>query len=112
MFDKPLPPFRIYDRQLSPLCEGYALWEPDPGREMYDHVSIGDVGYIQYGYFVRMFNVFLPWNDPLNNKLGKLKHYECMRVGDDPCSKTRTSPFAKTTYHSRSVTTQAVQGSE
>jgi hypothetical protein len=100
-----LPPFTVYNQQLSSLCHGHALWEPDPGL-LYDHVSIGDVGYIRNGCFVRMLNVLLPWNHPLNGKLGKLEPYDCMGVDDDPFINTRTSTFGKITYYSRYVTTQ------
>lgn len=51
----PLPPYAVYSQHLA-LCHGYALWEPDPSQ-LYDHVSIGDVGYVRdgLGYFIRMF---------------------------------------------------------
>jgi hypothetical protein len=40
------------------------------------HVSIGDVGYLDNGAFMRMFNVTLPWDDPSNKLLGKPDKYE------------------------------------
>lgn len=42
---------------------GYALWEPSPG-ELYEPVSIGDVGFIREGKFHRIFNALLPKDHP------------------------------------------------
>ena len=65
--------------QLSSLHHGLALWDPKPVERLYkrpDHVSIGDVGYLDDGTFMRMFNVTLPWDDPSNSLLGKPDKYE------------------------------------
>ena len=67
-------PFNIYREQLSSLHHGLALWHPKPVESLHKrpgHVSIGDVGYLDNGAFMRMFNVTLPWDDPLNKLLGK-----------------------------------------
>ena len=67
-------PFNIYREQLSSLHHGLALWDPKPVENLHKqpgHVSIGDVGYLDNGAFMRMFNVTLPWDDPSNNLLGK-----------------------------------------
>jgi hypothetical protein len=101
----PLPPYAVYSQQLASLCHGCALWEPDPGQ-LYDHISIGDVGYVRDGYFIRMFNVLLPWDDPLNRGLRNLEPYDPMLVDSDPFINTRTSTFGKANYCSRYVTTQ------
>ncbi|KAI0246843.1 hypothetical protein BJV78DRAFT_1250814 [Lactifluus subvellereus] len=101
----PLPPYAVYSQQLASLCKGCALWEPDPGQ-LYDHVSIGDVGYVHDGYFIRMFNVLLPWDDPLNGKFRSLERYDPLLVDDDPFINTRTSTFGKANYCSSYVTTQ------
>ncbi|KAH9960031.1 hypothetical protein BC827DRAFT_1384519 [Russula dissimulans] len=65
-----LEPFNIYREQLSSLYQGVALWEPNPVKELYDQVSIDNVGYVHKGFFYCMFNVTLPPDDPSNNKLG------------------------------------------
>ena len=73
------PPFNIYREQLSSLHHGLALWDPKPVKNLYKqpgHVSIGDVGYLDNGTFMRMFNVTLPWDDPSNQLLGKPGDYE------------------------------------
>ena len=40
------------------------------------HISIGDVGYLDNGTFIRMFNVTLPWDDPSNKLIGTPEMYE------------------------------------
>jgi hypothetical protein len=67
-------PFNIYREQLSSQYHGLALWDPKPVENLHKrrgHVSIGDVGYLDNGAFMRMFNVTLPWDDPSNKLLGK-----------------------------------------
>ena len=98
----PLPPYDIYRDQLTSLFHGHALWEPGPITSTYEHVSIGDVGYVRTGRFVRMFNVLLPWDDPVNNKLGRLEPYEMLDIG--PFANVAQSKFARGDYKSRYVT--------
>jgi hypothetical protein len=77
-------PFNIYRDQLSSLYQGLALWDPKPVENLHKqpgHVSIGDVGYLDNGAFIRMFNVTLPWDDPSNKLLGKPEKYEHI----EPC---------------------------
>lgn len=63
------PPFNVYRDQLTSLYHGLALWNPNPPKMIYNHVSIGDVGYVREGVFIRMFNVILPWDHESNNHL-------------------------------------------
>ena len=75
-------PFTIYREQLSSQYHGVPLWDPKPVENLHEqppHVSIGDVGYLYNGSFMRMFNVTLPWDDPANKLLGKPEKYECMK---------------------------------
>ena len=72
-------PFNIYREQLSSLYHGLALWNPKPVENLHKrpgHVSIGDVGYLDNGTFMRMFNVTLPWDDPSNKLIGNPEKYE------------------------------------
>jgi hypothetical protein len=72
-------PFNIYREQLSSRYHGLALWDPTPVENLYKqpgHVSIGDVGYLDNGAFMRMFNVTIPWDDPSNKLLGEPGKYE------------------------------------
>jgi hypothetical protein len=64
-------PYNIYQEQLTTPHHGLALWRPDPVEDIYDQVSIGDVGYISEGVFFRLFNVTLPWNDESNRRHGR-----------------------------------------
>jgi len=69
-------PFSIYREQLYHLHQGHALWNPNT----YDQVSIGDVGFVREGQFYRMFNVILPWNDPLNSRFGEPEPYAALSL--------------------------------
>ncbi|KAI0282013.1 hypothetical protein BGY98DRAFT_157995 [Russula aff. rugulosa BPL654] len=78
-------PFNIYRDQLSSLYHGLALWDPKPVENLHkqpSHVSIGDVGYLDNGAFMRMFNVTLPCDDPSNKLLGKPEKYERIKPSD------------------------------
>ncbi|TFK48150.1 hypothetical protein OE88DRAFT_1737855 [Heliocybe sulcata] len=68
----------VYARQLLGLGYGHALWEPNPGEE-YRQIEIGDVGFIQAGFFHRLLNVLLPEDDP-SQKWGAPEHYEPLRL--------------------------------
>ena len=72
------PPFNIYQEQLISLYQGLPLWKPNPVRGIYDRVSIGDVGYVSEGGFIRMFNVTLSPGDGQNRRLGS-------QAGPAPC---------------------------
>lgn len=52
-----LPPHELYAQKQLRHNLGYALFEPDPCGS-YDRVRVGDVGYIEEGSFVRLFNAF------------------------------------------------------
>jgi hypothetical protein len=80
-FHMPSPPFTVYRDQLASLYHGLALWQPSPYKEIYDRVSIGDVGFVREGAFFRMFNVMLPWNHESNRKLGEPMQYESLSCG-------------------------------
>jgi hypothetical protein len=98
------PPSYVYRDQLSALSRGVALWDPTPAKEFYDKVSIGDVGYLHEGTFIRMFNVMLPWDHPSNNKLGVPEFYEPLDGG--PSAKILKRQFDKLDYYSRSVSAE------
>ena len=101
-------PSSVYREQLTSLYHGHALWEPSPIRSIYDQVSIGDVGYVNEGFFHRMFNVTLPWNHPSNNRLGEPDHYKPLDWG--PFANIREATLAKGDYYSRNVFTQDNSG--
>jgi hypothetical protein len=91
----------VYRDQLSALSLGLALWNTNPQRNLYSHVTIGDVGYLQDGTFIRMFNVMLPWDDLLNRTLGQPETYEILQCG--PFANTDGTDFDKVVHYSRSV---------
>ncbi|TFY61169.1 hypothetical protein EVJ58_g4679 [Rhodofomes roseus] len=49
------PAFEVYAQQLYSRAWGYPLWEPEPSQTQ-GEVLIGDVGYLRYGGFYRLFN--------------------------------------------------------
>jgi hypothetical protein len=59
----------IYERQLSPKRDGFALWEPGPNKNLpfpYQRkgIQIGDVGIIKpSGFFSFIFNVCVPLSE-------------------------------------------------
>lgn len=99
----PQPHYSVYREQLTSLYHGHALWEPDPAN-IYERVSVGDVGYVREGYFFRMFNVLLPSEDPSNRVIGEPDPYEPVDLG--PFVNVRVSRLSKGDYHSRYVSTQ------
>ena len=93
----------VYRDQLTSLSQGLALWDPNPPKDIYNNVSIGDVGYLDKGTFIRMFNVMLPWNDPSNRTLGQPEFYESLDLG--PFVNTIRRRLNKSDhYYSRYVT--------
>ena len=65
---------RTYAKQLEILGYGYALYEPNP-MDDYDRVRVGDVGYIQKGKFMKLFNIFEPLDDAggaINNNVPEM----------------------------------------
>ena len=96
-------PSNVYREQLTSKYHGIALWHPNPVKRLYDcgHVSIGDVGYLCDGDFIRMFNVTLPWDDSSNEKLGKLDEYKPLEQGH--FVNVRDSEFYEAEYHSPQV---------
>ena len=78
------PPYNVYRDQLTSLYHGLPLWNPNPLKTIYNHVSIGDVGYVHEGVFIRMFNVILPWDHESNRTLGKPEPYESLDCGPFP----------------------------
>jgi hypothetical protein len=96
----PSPPDEVYRDQLISLFYGHALWSPDPALQ-YERVEIGDVGYVKDGYFVRMFNVLLPWDHPSNPRSCTPEQYTPLDIG--LFSNTKKTRFAKGDYYSRHV---------
>ena len=94
-------PWDVYQRQLSSLYLGIALWDPRPVKALYNSVSIGDVGYINEGRFYRMFNVTLPWDDPSNNNRGQPEPYQSLDCGHFVNS--HETPFIKGDYYPPNV---------
>ena len=68
-YDKTVtPPWKIYEEELYSKGYGIPLWVPEPHNDGQE-VQIGDVGYINDGQFVPMFNVcsgerYNEWNLP------------------------------------------------
>ena len=93
----------VYRDQLSSPSHGIALWYPNPLKEVYNRVSIGDVGYLHpsEGAFIRLFNVMLPWDDPSNHRFGIPEVYEPLDCG--PFANTLKRQFDRIDHYTRSV---------
>jgi hypothetical protein len=119
------PPPSVYRDQLAALSHGIPLWNPDPPRrnppripnsprnsnlpeKIYENVSIGDVGYLHEGTFIRMFNVMLPWNHPSNRTLGDPEPYETLDFG--PFDNTFRGLFDRVEHYSRYVSPETNAG--
>ena len=85
------------------LSHGIALWNPDPPNKIFNNVSIGDVGYLQAGTFIRVFNVTFPWNHPSNRTFGDPKLYEFL---DNDSSNTLEEHFDRVEQYSRNVSAE------
>ncbi|TCD66907.1 hypothetical protein EIP91_000746 [Steccherinum ochraceum] len=64
-----VPPWEIYAEKLMHCGYGYPLWHPEPHNGI--EVSIGDVGVVQNGSFIPMFNTikgvaYGEWTLPLD----------------------------------------------
>lgn len=59
--------YDVYATQLYSVGEGLALYEPDPAGR-YDRIRNGDVGFVQRGFFHRLFNIFADEEDPINRE--------------------------------------------
>jgi hypothetical protein len=101
-------PFTVYRDQLSALSNGIALWNPAPQRGIYNKVTIGDVGYLHEGVFIRMFNVTLPWDHPSNGLLGAPEFYDPLNCG--PFTNTIENHFESVDHCSRFVTAETNAG--
>ena len=99
---------KVYQDQLTTPSRGLALWDPNPPKEIYDKVSIGDVGYLREGCFIRMFNVMLPWSHELNRTLGEPEPYESLNCG--PFANTLKREFDGVEHRSRYVSTETNAG--
>ena len=99
-------PSNIYREQLTSLYHGLALWKPNPVEDVYNQVSIGDVGYISpEGIFIRMFNLTLPSNDQSNRTLAEPDPYDPLTLA----SITREN-FGQVDYYSRQVSREENAG--
>ncbi|KAI0285934.1 hypothetical protein BGY98DRAFT_1173350 [Russula aff. rugulosa BPL654] len=83
--------------------------ESNPPNETYDNVSVGDVGYLDEGSFIRMFNVMLPWDHPWNRFLGRPMPYDPLRLNlfTNAINKDH---FDKVDHYSRFVTVKTNAG--
>ena len=99
---------KVYQDQMTTPSHGLALWNPDPPKEIYDKVSIGDVGYLHDGSFIRMFNVTLPWSHESNRTLGEPEPYESLDCG--PFANTLKRQFDRVKLCSRYVSAETNAG--
>ena len=71
----------VYAQELLPLGYGYPLWDPSPDPHS-GAIEIGDVGFIENGQFVRLFNPTLPREHPVNRVWGLPKDFRRLDIAD------------------------------
>jgi hypothetical protein len=77
------------------------LWDPNPVQGLFKdpgHVSIGDVGYLDNGAFMRIFNVKLPRDDPSNTFIEIPEGYK--PLGREHFDNVRRSEVRQEEYYS------------
>ncbi|KZS99558.1 uncharacterized protein LAESUDRAFT_667857 [Laetiporus sulphureus 93-53] len=67
--------YDIYAKELFRCGYGLPLWYPEPDSK-YGEVLIGDVGFLQGGAFIRLFNATRPADDEVNNVYGVPDDFE------------------------------------
>lgn len=60
----PNHPSKTYREVMYDAGLGLALYEPEPKN--YDHIRVGDVGFVKQGAFTRLFNACFEADDPAN----------------------------------------------
>ncbi|KIJ56623.1 hypothetical protein M422DRAFT_22775 [Sphaerobolus stellatus SS14] len=68
--------YHRYQESLTSAGRGTPLWEPSSTS---DPLRIGDVGYLSFGTFIRLFNATLPVGHP-ENHLGEPRSYTSMKI--------------------------------
>ncbi|PCH41795.1 hypothetical protein WOLCODRAFT_71418 [Wolfiporia cocos MD-104 SS10] len=95
----------VYAKQLSPLQLGHPLWDPDP---VGDEVMFGDVGFMEGGSFMRLFNATLPAKHPLNTKYGVPEGFVPIKIETEGC--VNKEVISTRVFTSPSVTVTAPDG--
>lgn len=57
-------PSKTYGEVMCDAGLGLALYEPEPKN--YDHIRVGDVGFVKQGAFTRLYNACFEADDPAN----------------------------------------------
>ena len=99
-------PFNIYREELSSLYHGLALWDPKPVENLHKqpgHISIGDVGYLDNGAFMRMFNVTVPWDDSSNSLFEEPEEYKHIKPRYSTGSNVRENEIREGDYYTPRV---------
>jgi hypothetical protein len=71
--------YETYANALITKGYGHPLWEPDPGE--FAPVDIGDVGYLEKGTFIKLFNASKDEGN-WSNRLGLPRGHSPLPVGD------------------------------
>ncbi|KAH9932555.1 uncharacterized protein B0H18DRAFT_986207 [Fomitopsis serialis] len=71
----------VYAQELLPLGYGYPLWDPSPDPKA-GEVEIGDVGFLENGQFMRLFNPTYSRDHPVNCVWGVPKDFRKLEIAD------------------------------
>ncbi|KAF8592404.1 hypothetical protein K439DRAFT_1610213 [Ramaria rubella] len=78
--------YHVYQEALASAGYGTPLWEPS-STTCTKPLCIGDVGYLQFGTFIRLFNVTLP-SGHQDNEYGEPDNYVPLMVYPDQLRRT------------------------
>lgn len=73
-------PHDVFAKELLHCNLGRAMWIPEPSH-VYGPAQIGDIGYIEEGQFIFLFNASYPPDDP-RQKRGVPNEFERLEIPD------------------------------
>ena len=94
----------VYAEELLTAGLGYPMWHPEPDK-ITGTPEIGDVGYINKGKFIQLFNIVQD-RDSNRNKKGVPENYVPVKYDPDL---TREYDQATTSIHSKGVKSRTIE---
>lgn len=77
----------VYAERLFPVGYGHPLWVPELELSTGREVLIGDVGFLQQGLFMPLFNITKRADDPINHH-GAPPEFRMVSPGDISISRS------------------------
>ena len=98
--------YDIYARELWYLGHGHPMWGPEPSLA-FGEVRLGDVGYLQEGDFLFLFNCMQDAHDPVN-KRGVPDNFQVFAPPDAASIQHRPDKITQRQLHSTDISSLAV----